>query len=157
VRFSLTSSWLVAKSEQLGNAAQGFQRENRKHRSISECFHFAPTKGSRVIIQANLVRPNHLCGQNFDHDYFRTRAALISAAFPTHSSKPSSASKRSNQCECPAFDPHSHLDTFGRTFQLLHRCASTASRHIPWSPCLPRRFAVPLGMAIPVAAATATA
>jgi hypothetical protein len=25
-------------------SAQGFAQENRNHRSISECFHFAPTK-----------------------------------------------------------------------------------------------------------------
>jgi hypothetical protein len=68
------------------------------------------------------------------------------SASPIHSSKPSSASKRSNQRECPVasiptrtWTPFCFSD--GRTFQLLHRCASTASGHIPQSPCLPRRYA----------------
>jgi hypothetical protein len=57
--------WLSSPPK-LDKAAQAFKAENRNHPSISECFHCAPTKGSRVIIQVNLVRPNHLSGQDFE-------------------------------------------------------------------------------------------
>jgi len=58
--------WVLHQS--LTRQLKPLKPENRNHRSISECFHCAPTKGSYVIIQVNLVRPNHLSGQNFDHD-----------------------------------------------------------------------------------------
>ena len=49
---SLSLVGFSAKTWQCNNPS--FERENRHHRSISKCFHSAPTKGSRVIIPGEL-------------------------------------------------------------------------------------------------------
>ena len=38
-------------------------------RPIFEIFHYCLDQGSRVIVRVHSVRPNHLSGHNFDHDY----------------------------------------------------------------------------------------